>query len=158
MTVHQFSATLMNGNEKSLADYKGKVLLIVNTATKCGLASQLQDLQALYDTYKAKGLIVLGFPCNQFKKQEPGTNEDTAKICQFNFGVDFPLFQKLDVNGDEAHPLYKYLKKQKPGIGSSAIKWNFTKFLINREGKVMKRYAPITALKKVEADLIELLD
>ncbi len=147
----------MSGEEKSLADYQGKVLLIVNTATKCGFAPQLKELQVLYDEHKEKGFGVLAFPCNQFKNQEPGTNEETAETCQLHFGVTFPLFQKIDVNGDNAHPLYKYLTEEKKGLVTSSIKWNFTKFLIDQDGEVIKRYAPITAPKKIEADIVELL-
>lgn len=157
MSIHPFSAVLMNGEEKSLADYKGKVLLIVNTATKCGFASQLKELQALYEKHKEEGFEVLGFPCNQFKNQEPGTNEETEEVCQLNFGVDFPLFQKIDVNGENAHPLYNYLTTEKKGLMTSAIKWNFTKFLIDQDGEVVKRYAPTTTPKKLEADIVDLV-
>ena len=157
MSIHPFSADLMDGKEKSFADYKGKVLLIVNTATQCGFAPQLKELQALYDEHKEEGFEVLGFPCNQFNNQEPGTNEETVEACQFNFGVNFPLFQKIDVNGDNAHLLYKYLTEEKKGLMTAAIKWNFTKFLIDQDGEVIKRYAPTTAPKKIEADIVELL-
>ncbi len=157
MSIHQFSAGLMDGEEKSLAEYKGKVLLIVNTATKCGFAPQLKELQALYEEHKEEGFEVLGFPCNQFNNQEPGTNEETAEACQLNFGVSFPLFQKIDVNGDNAHLLYKYLTEEKKGLMTAAIKWNFTKFLIDQDGEVIKRYAPTTGPKKIEADIVELL-
>jgi|SRR5699024_852871 len=157
MSVHQFSATLMNGEKKSIEDYKGKVLLIVNTATKCGFAPQFEGLQALYDNHQSEGFEVLGFPSNQFKNQEPGTNEETAEACKVNFGVNFPLFQKIKVNGEDAHPLFIYLTEQKKGIGTAAIKWNFTKFLIDQNGKVVKRYAPTTTPKKIEADMANLL-
>lgn len=157
MTVHSFTAILMNGEEKSLADYKGKILLIVNTATKCGFSSQLKSLENLYETYEKDGFVVLGFPCNQFNNQEPGTNEETEAACQLNFGVTFPLFQKIDVKGGEAHPLFEYLTTETKGIMSNQIKWNFTKFLINQEGEVVGRYAPITKPEKIEEDINELL-
>src|SRR5699024_1540042 len=145
MGVYQFRANLINGEEKSLADYQGKVLLIVNTATKCGFADQLKELQRLYETYKDDGFYVLGFPCNQFKKQEAGSNQDTEETCTMDFGVTFTLVEKIDVKGDHAHPLYKYLTEEKKGIITSGIKWNFTKFLINKNGQVTKRYAPTTS-------------
>lgn len=157
MSVHQFSATLMNGEDKSLADYKGKVLLIVNTATKCGFASQFEGLETLYEEHKNQGFEVLGFPCNQFNNQEPGTNAETEDSCKVNFGVTFPLFQKVEVNGGNAHPLYNYLTEEKKGIMTSAIKWNFTKFLIDQDGEVVKRYAPTTTPKKIDNDIVELL-
>lgn len=157
MGVYQFRANLINGEEKSLADYQGKVLLIVNTATKCGFADQLKELQRLYETYKDDGFYVLGFPCNQFKNQEPGSNQDTEETCTMDFGVTFLLFEKIDVKGDHAHPLFKYLTEEKKGIITSGIKWNFTKFLINKNGQVTKRYAPTTSPKQIEQDITLLL-
>lgn len=157
MSVYPFSATLMNGEDKSFTDYQDKVLLIVNTATKCGFSSQLKGLQSLYETYGEAGFVVLGFPCNQFKNQEPGTNEETEQACQLNYGVTFPLFQKVDVKGEHAHPLYDYIRQEKKGFVTSTIKWNFTKFLINQDGHVIKRYAPTTAPEKIAADVEALL-
>ncbi|MBS4209484.1 glutathione peroxidase [Bacillus sp. FJAT-50079] len=157
MSIYQFSAPLMNGEEKSLRDYEGKVLLIVNTATKCGFAPQFDELQQLYDTYKGKNFVVLGFPCNQFKNQEPGSDEEVAKACQLNFGVHFPLFKKVEVKGKEAHPLFQYLTEEKKGLITSDIKWNFTKFLIDKKGNVIKRYAPTIRPLKIEEDILKLL-
>lgn len=157
MSIYQFSASLMNGEEKSLADYTGDVILIVNTATKCGFSSQFEGLEELYNSYKDQGFNVLGFPCNQFKNQEPGTNEEVAAACQLNHGVSFPLFEKVNVKGEEAHPLFKYLTEETKGLLNSEIKWNFTKFLIDREGNVVNRYAPVTTPKKIEKDIRELL-
>lgn len=140
-----------------MADYAGKVLLIVNTASHCGFTPQYAALEALYQRYRERGLVVLGFPCNQFGSQEPGEAEEIASFCQKNYGVSFPMFAKIEVNGNEAHPLYQYLKKAAPGLlGSEGIKWNFTKFLVDREGKVLARYA--SALKPEDmADDIERL-
>ncbi|WP_042354522.1 glutathione peroxidase [Bacillus rubiinfantis] len=157
MTIYQFSAPLINGEEKSLMDYKGKVLLIVNTATKCGFAPQLRELQELHDRYSMQGFEVLGFPCNQFKNQEPGSDGQVAETCQINFGVTFPLFKKINVKGEAAHPLYRYLTKEKKGLFTSDIKWNFTKFLIDKGGNVFKRYAPTTSPLKIEEDIKGLL-
>lgn len=141
--IYEFSAPRLNGKEQSLADYKGKVLLIVNTASKCGFTPQFEGLEKLYGDLKEKGLEILGFPCNQFGKQDPGTNDEIGEFCQINYGVSFPMFSKIDVNGSGADPLYKYLKSEKKGLmGSERIKWNFTKFLVNRDGKVVKRFAP----------------
>lgn len=157
MGIHQFQANLINGDEKPLSDYKGKALLIVNTATKCGFAPQLKELQTLYDKHKDHDFTVLAFPCNQFKNQEPGTNQATAETCSLNFGVTFPLFEKIDVKGDDAHPLYKYLTQEKKGIITSSIKWNFTKFLVDKNGEVINRYAPTTSPQKIEKDMLPLL-
>lgn len=143
MDIYDYSANTIEGNEKSLQEYRGKALLIVNTASKCGFTSQYKGLEQLYRDFKDRGFVILGFPCNQFLNQEPGTEEEIATFCQTNYEVSFPLFAKIDVNGDAAHPLYQYLKEQAPGLmGSRAIKWNFTKFLVDREGRVIKRYAP----------------
>ncbi|RTE10064.1 glutathione peroxidase [Paenibacillus whitsoniae] len=157
MSVHQFKVTTIRGEEKSLADYDNQVLLIVNTATKCGFAPQFKGLQELHDGYQAQGFSVLGFPCNQFKEQEPGSDAQVEQACQLNFGVNFPLFSKIDVNGPDAHPLYKYLKQQASGLFGSGIKWNFTKFLVDGEGRVIKRFSPTTPPRKIEAHIRKLL-
>ena len=142
-SVYEFSAKDISGNEKSLSEYRDKVLLIVNVASKCGFTPQYKGLEQLYETYKDRGLEVLGFPCNQFGGQEPGSEQEIAAFCDLNFGVKFPLFAKVEVNGKGEHPLYRYLKETKPGIlGSEAIKWNFTKFLVNKKGEVVERFAP----------------
>ena len=142
-TVYDFSAATINGKPKKLADFKGKVLLVVNTASQCGLTPQYKGLEALYKKYKGKGLVVLGFPSNQFGAQEPGPESEIAEFCEMNYGVTFPMFAKIDVNGDTAHPLYQHLKSAAPGVlGSESIKWNFTKFLVGKDGAVIKRFAP----------------
>ncbi|MCY7296388.1 glutathione peroxidase [Alteromonas sp. a30] len=152
--IYSFDVTANNGNELQLADYKGKVLLIVNTASKCGFTPQYEGLQSLYEKYKDQGFEVLAFPCDQFGHQEPGSDSDIQNFCTTRFSVSFPLFEKTEVNGDDAHPLFKYLKKQAPGIfGSEMVKWNFTKFLVGKDGKVMARYAPKTAPENIEADI-----
>ena len=157
-TVGEFAAERLTGGTESLADYAGKVLLIVNTASACGYTPQYEGLESLYQRYKDRGLVVLGFPCNQFGAQEPGSASDIATFCQKNYGVSFPMFAKIDVNGDLAHPLYRYLKQSAPGIlGSEAIKWNFTKFLINRKGEVTQRYAPATTPQAIADDIEALL-
>jgi glutathione peroxidase len=156
-TVYDFSAKRLNGDDVPLAQYKGKVLLIVNTASKCGFTPQYKGLQALYDKHQGK-LEILGFPCNQFGKQEPGGESEISEFCELNYGVSFPLFKKVDVNGSNAHPLFVELKKQAPGLlGSKGIKWNFTKFLVDGQGKVVKRYAPTTAPEELRADIEALL-
>jgi glutathione peroxidase len=153
-TVYDFSAKTIDGKSRKLSDYKGKVLLVVNTASKCGFTPQYKGLEALYEKYKSKGLVVLGFPSNQFGQQEPGPDDEIAEFCEMNFGVTFPLFSKVDVNGDAAHPLFKYLTSTKKGLlGSEAIKWNFTKFLIGRDGNVVERYAPTTKPEDLEKDV-----
>jgi glutathione peroxidase len=148
--IYQFSATLNDGQPKSLGDYKGKVLLIVNTASKCGFTPQYAGLQALYERFKNHGLEILAFPCNQFGNQEPGSDQEIASFCKLNYGVGFPLFQKIAVNGDNAHPLYQYLKGAAPGMLGKAIKWNFTKFLVDRQGNLTGRFAPGTPPRKIE--------
>ncbi len=156
--IHEFTAERLAGDSQPLAEYAGKVLLIVNTASNCGFTPQYEELEALYQDYRERGLVVLGFPCNQFGAQEPGTADEIASFCQKNYGVSFPMFAKIEVNGDDAHPLYQYLKKAAPGLlGSEAIKWNFTKFLVNREGEVIERYAPATPPKSIAGDLEKLL-
>ena len=142
-TIYDFEATLISGKPVALAQFRGQVLLIVNTASKCGFTPQFGGLEDLYKTYSAKGLAVLGFPCNQFGGQDPGADASIAEFCQVNYGVSFPMMAKTDVNGPNAHPLYKWLCSEAPGIlGSQAIKWNFTKFLVGKDGKVIRRYAP----------------
>ncbi len=158
-TVHQFEAETIEGENQTLSDYEGDVLLIVNTASKCGFTPQYKGLEKIYQEYGDKGFKVLGFPCDQFGHQEPGNEEEIAQFCELNFGVTFPLFSKIEVNGDNAHPLYEYLKQEAPGLlGSKKIKWNFTKFLVNREGKVLKRYAPNTKPKDLVDDIVAELD
>ena len=142
-TLYDFTVNDIHGKPVALDRYKGKVLLVVNTASECGFTPQYKGLEALYEKYRAKGLEVLGFPCNQFGGQEPGSEAAIEQFCEVNYGVTFPLFAKVDVNGDHAAPVYRYLKSSKPGLlGTEAIKWNFTKFLVDREGKVVARYAP----------------
>ena len=156
--VYQFSAKNNKGEDIALSDYNDNVMLIVNTASACGLTPQYEGLQKLYEDYSAKGLEILAFPCNQFKQQESGTNEEIKNFCDLNFKIKFPLFDKIEVNGNDTHPLFNYLKNQAPGIlGSKSIKWNFTKFLVNRQGQVIKRYAPTTKPEKIKADIEKLL-
>jgi len=141
--IYGLSAKSIVGEDVSLEDYRGKVLLIVNTASKCGFTPQYKGLEALYEQYKEQGLEILGFPCNQFGNQEPGDSGEISGFCERNFGVTFPLFEKIDVNGDDAHPLFVHLKQEAPGLlGSKSVKWNFTKFLVGRDGEVVKRFAP----------------
>ncbi len=143
-SIYDFTAKTLDGKDVSLADFKGKALLIVNTASKCGFTPQYEGLEKLYEDYKDKGLTILGFPCNQFGAQEPGSASEIGAFCMKNYGVSFPMFEKVEVNGDGAHPLYNWLKAEKPGIlGTRNIKWNFTKFLVNREGEVVERFAPL---------------
>ncbi len=157
-SIHEFSAELLGGGTQPMADYAGKVLLIVNTASQCGFTPQYAGLEALYERYRERGLVVLGFPCNQFGAQEPGDAGEIASFCQKNYGVSFPMFARIEVNGDNAHPLYQYLKKAAPGLlGSEAIKWNFTKFLVDRAGDVVQRYAPATAPDSIADDIEKLL-
>ncbi len=144
-SIYDFKATLLNGEEVHLDAYRGKVLLIVNTASECGFTPQYAGLETLYQNLKSKGLVVLGFPCNQFGAQEPGDATAIEQFCQVNFGVTFPMFAKIEVNGENTHPLYAYLKHEAAGLlGTEAIKWNFTKFLVDRDGEVVERYAPAT--------------
>jgi glutathione peroxidase len=153
-TVHDFSAETLSGKPATLSGYKGKVLLIVNTASKCGFTPQYKGLEQLYLKYKDKGLEILGFPCNQFGGQEPGTASEIASFCEINYGVTFPMFSKVEVNGAGAHPLFVHLKGEAPGLlGSKDIKWNFTKFLVNRDGEVIDRYAPTTSPESIEKDI-----
>lgn len=157
VTVYDFTVEKPNGASQSLQDFTGKPLIIVNTASKCGLKGQFGDLQAIYEEYKERDLMILGFPCSQFNNQEFDDIEETTKFCQLNYGVTFPMFAKIDVNGDEAHPLFNYLKQNKGGMFSNDIKWNFTKFLIDREGNVVKRFAPTTKPSKMKKDIEKLL-
>jgi glutathione peroxidase len=158
MSIYEFTATTLKGKEKSLRNFEGNVVLIVNTASNCGFTPQYKELQELYDTYRDQGFTVLGFPSNQFMNQEPGTSQDIQEFCQLNYGVSFPMFGKIEVNGAKAHPLFAYLTQQEKGfLGSKAIKWNFTKFLVNREGKVERRYSPATSPLSIKKDIEKLL-
>ena len=152
--IYQFEAELLEGETKALADYKGKVMLIVNTASKCGFTPQFAGLEKLYEKYKSQGLEILGFPCNQFGGQDPGTNKEIGNFCQRNYGVTFPMFAKVDVKGPEAHVIFRFFTREAKGIlGSQNIKWNFTKFLVGRNGEVLGRYAPTTKPEALEADI-----
>ena len=156
--VYDLVATTIDGKEQSLGDYVGKAMLVVNVASRCGFTPQYAGLEALYRRFSDKGLVVLGFPCNQFGAQEPGSEAEIAKFCSANYDVTFPMFARIEVNGDNAHPLYRLLKQAAPGIlGSEAIKWNFTKFLIDREGRVVKRYAPNDTPQAIAKDIEALL-
>ncbi len=158
MNIFDYSATSLAGAPVDLAQYQGKVLLIVNTASACGFTPQYKGLEQLHETYEKRGLAVLGFPCNQFGAQEPGSSDEIATFCERNYGVTFPMFDKVDVNGYSAHPLFEHLKKAKPGLlGSEKIKWNFTKFLVDRQGNVVDRYAPQTEPKAMAGDIEKLL-
>ncbi len=153
-SVYDFEALSINGQPVPLSHYKGQVLLIVNTASACGFTPQFAGLEELHKAYGPRGLAVLGFPCNQFGSQDPGSNEEIAGFCQLNYGVSFPMMSKIDVNGAEAHPLYRWLTAEAPGLlGSKAIKWNFTKFLVGKDGQVLKRYAPQDAPAKLAGDI-----
>jgi glutathione peroxidase len=157
-TAYDFSATDIDGKEHSLAEFRGKAMLIVNTASKCGFTPQYTGLQKLWDKYEKKGLVVLGFPCDQFGHQEPGDAEEIKNFCSLTYDVNFPMFEKVEVNGNGAHPLWKWMKKEKSGLlGLEAIKWNFTKFLVDRDGRVVKRYAPTDTPEKIEKDIAALL-
>jgi glutathione peroxidase len=161
-SVFDFDAEALDGHSRNLAEFSGKVLLIVNTASQCGFTPQYAGLEKLYQIYRDRGLEVLGFPCNQFGSQEPGSAADIGAFCEKNFGVSFPMFAKIEVNGEGTHPLYRFLKKEKPGIlgplGGGAIKWNFTKFLADREGKVVARYGSATKPESLSMDIEKLLD
>lgn len=156
--IYQFSADNNAGEKVSLSDYKDKVLLIVNTASNCGFTPQYEGLQTLYSKHQKQGFAVLAFPCNQFKQQEKGSDAEIKQFCDLRFNISFPLFSKVDVNGENAHPIFDFLKTQAPGVlGSTGIKWNFTKFLVNKNGEVVKRYAPTTKPEAIEADIEKLL-
>lgn len=157
-SVYDFAANSLEGKPVRLSEYQGKVLLIVNTASECGFTPQFTGLEQLFEKYRDRGLVVLGFPCNQFGAQEPGTAEEIGVFCQKNYGVSFPMFEKIDVNGDAAHPLYRWLKGNARGLlGSERIKWNFTKFLVDRTGTVKARYAPVTKPEQLATDIEALL-
>jgi len=155
---YEFSAERITGESQKLEEFRGRVLLVVNTASRCGLTPQFEGLESLFQKYEEKGLTVLGFPCNQFLKQDPGSNDKIASFCQKNYGVSFPMFGKIKVNGSGTHPLYKFLKKEAKGLlGAQTISWNFTKFLIDREGNVLRRYTPKTLPSKIASDIEKLL-
>jgi glutathione peroxidase len=157
MGFYDFEAERLDGTVESMSTYKGKTVIVVNTASKCGLTPQYEGLEKLYDTYKNQGLVILGFPCNQFGNQEPGNAEEIEEFCQLNYGVSFPMFAKIEVNGKNTHPIFKYLKSELGGFLGSDIKWNFTKFVIDKTGKPVKRYAPITTPESMEDYIVELL-
>ena len=158
MSVHEYSARTIDGRDQTLADYRGKVLLIVNVASKCGFTPQYEGLEALYRKFQAQGLEVLGFPCDQFGHQEPGSEAEIAEFCSTRFNVSFPMFAKVEVNGGATHPLYQFLKTERPGVfGTAGIKWNFTKFLVDRSGAVVARYGSNTAPADLERDIAALL-
>ncbi len=158
MDIYDFNVTTIEGKEKSMSEYRGKVLLIVNVASKCGFTPQYAGLEKLHESYHDKGLRVLGFPCNQFREQEPADEKAIQNFCTVNFGVKFDMFSKLEVNGDDAHPLYKYLKSEQTGfLGTESIKWNFTKFLVDREGRVVKRFGSTTKPEEIAGDIEKLL-
>mgnify|MGYP001356933619 CR=1 FL=1 len=156
-TVYDFTVEQPNGEKQSLKEFEGRPLVIVNTASKCGLKGQFKELQELYEEYKNRGLVVLGFPCGQFANQEFDDIEETTSFCQVNYGVTFPMYAKIDVNGKNAHPLFQFLKQEQGGVLGDDIKWNFTKFLIDRNGKVVKRYAPTTNPAKMKPDIEKVL-
>lgn len=156
-TIYDFSAEHIDGTTKSFSDYKDQVLLIVNTASKCGFTPQFEGLEALYQQYKDQGLVIIGFPCNQFGNQDPANNDEIGAFCQKNYGVSFPMMAKVDVNGSDAHPVFEWLKNQKGGLLTDGIKWNFTKFLIDSKGQVIARYAPTTKPEALKADIEQAL-
>lgn len=156
-TAWDFTATAIDGTDTPLDDFRGKVALVVNTASQCGFTPQYGPLQELYDTYADRGFVVLGFPCDQFGHQEPGSDDEIATFCESSFGVQFPMFAKIDVNGSDAHPLYRWLKSEKKGVLGGAIKWNFTKFLVDPDGNVVKRYGSTTKPEDIAADIEALL-
>jgi glutathione peroxidase len=159
VTVFDYTAKALEGGDRPLADYRGQVLLVVNVASKCGFTPQYKGLEALYRKYQPKGFTILAFPCDQFGHQEPGSEAEIREFCSLNYDVTFPMFAKIEVNGDGAHPLYRYLKSAKPGIlGSEKIKWNFTKFLVGRDGQVLKRYAPNDTPDAIEGDVMALVE
>lgn len=158
MALYDIEVKTIKGEVQTLGSYRGQVLLIVNTATKCGFAPQFKGLQELYDTYQDQGFAVLGFPCGQFANQEPGTNEEVAAACELNFGVNFPLFSKVDVKGKDAHPLFQFLTNEAPGVfGTKSIKWNFTKFLIDQQGKIVKRFGPKDTPAQITSHIARLI-
>ncbi len=151
--IYDFTTERMDGTSQAFSDYEDKVLLIVNTASKCGFTPQFEGLEALYQQYKDQGLVVIGFPCNQFGNQDPGSNEEIGNFCQKNYGVSFPMMAQVDVNGKDAHPIFDWLKEQKGGVLTDGIKWNFTKFLVGRDGRGLERYAPTTKPESMAADI-----
>jgi glutathione peroxidase len=151
--LSDFTATTISGEERALQAYDGKVALVVNTASQCGFTPQFEGLEELHRQYADQGLVVMGFPCNQFASQDPGSNEEIGAFCQKNYGVSFEMFEKVDVNGDEAHPLFEWLRSEKSGVLGDAIKWNFTKFLVGRDGRVTKRYGSTTKPEKIAGDI-----
>jgi glutathione peroxidase len=158
MTVHDYSARTIDGEDRNLSDYKGQVMVIVNTASQCGFTPQYKGLEEIYREYRGRGLVVLGFPCDQFGHQEPGDENEIKKFCSLNYDVSFPMFSKVEVNGDHAHPLYQYLKNEAPGLlGSRGIKWNFTKFLVDKSGRVVKRYGSMDKPESIAKDIEKLL-
>lgn len=157
-SIFDLSAKANDGSEVNLSQYKGKVMLVVNTASKCGFTPQYKGLQALYQKYADKGLVVIGFPCDQFAHQEPGSDGEIAEFCQRNFGVSFPLMAKVEVNGDGAHPVFKHLRKKAPGVIGDSIKWNFTKFLVSKDGDKVLRYAPTVEPEALESDIVKALE
>lgn len=157
-SIYDIEVKTITGELKSLSEYQGQVMLIVNTASKCGFTPQFKGLERLYEEYKDQGLIVLGFPCNQFLSQDPGNEGEIAEFCTLNYGVTFPMHSKVDVNGENTHPLYKFLKSNAKGLlGTEKVKWNFTKFLVDKSGKVVERYAPTVEPEKITSDIIKLL-
>ena len=158
MTVHDYSARTIDGEDRKLSDYQGKVLVIVNTASKCGFTPQYEGLEKVFREFRDRGLVILGFPCDQFGHQEPGDENEIKKFCSTNYDVSFPMFSKVDVNGDHAHPLFKHLKDEAPGVlGSRGIKWNFTKFLVDKSGQVVKRYGSMDKPESIVKDIERLL-
>lgn len=156
-SITDFTATTLDGQERSLGDFAGKVVLVVNTASKCGFTPQYAGLEQLWQRYRDEGLVILGFPCDQFGGQEPGSAEEIGEFCQANYGVTFPMFDKVEVNGSNAHPVWAWLKESKGGVFGSAIKWNFTKFLVGRDGQVVERYSPQTKPQAIEDDIARAL-
>jgi glutathione peroxidase len=158
MGLYDLSAKAIDGSERKLADYRGKLMLVVNVASKCGFTPQYEGLEALWQKYRDQGLVILGFPCDQFGHQEPGNEEQIQSFCSTTYGVSFPMFAKVDVNGANTHPVYEHLKQEAPGLlGTTSVKWNFTKFLVDRDGQVVKRYASTDTPKKIEAEISERL-
>ena len=155
--LYDFEANLLNGQARKMSEYAGKTIVVVNTASKCGLTPQYEGLEALYQQYKDQGLVILGFPCNQFGNQEAGNSEEIQEFCQLNYGVSFPMFEKIEVNGKNAHPIFEYLKSELKGFPTSSVKWNFTKFVIDKNGVPVKRFAPTTKPEKMEGYIKEIL-
>ncbi|MGR3812208.1 glutathione peroxidase [Jiulongibacter sp. NS-SX5] len=157
MSLYDFEANTIKGQKKSLAEFEGKTVLVVNTASKCGLTPQFEGLENLYQKYQEKDFVILGFPCDQFANQEPGNSEQIEEFCQLNYGVSFPMFEKIEVNGKNTHPVFKFLKSNLGGLFGSRVKWNFTKFLVDKNGKPVKRFAPTTKPEKIDQYLQKML-